>query len=105
MFLKLCPLNHGLPTIFDKDVLIFCISQLMHRNLRPREGAMAGIWGCELRGRRIVAGDQACQDGGFGERAGNMPLGRVLRLLRDSGAARGLLGEWRALLGHHLPAH
>ena len=28
--LDIIPSGHGLPTIFDKDVLIFCISQLMH---------------------------------------------------------------------------
>lgn len=28
--LKITPSFHGLPTIFDKDILIFCISQLMH---------------------------------------------------------------------------
>ena len=29
--LKIVPSGKGLPTIFDKDILIFCISQLMHR--------------------------------------------------------------------------
>lgn len=29
--LRIEPSRRGLPTIFDKDVLIFCISQLMHR--------------------------------------------------------------------------
>ena len=29
--LKIIPSGKGLPTIFDKDILIFCISQLMHR--------------------------------------------------------------------------
>ncbi len=29
--LKIEPSGRGLPTIFDKDILIFCISQLMHR--------------------------------------------------------------------------
>ena len=29
--LKINPSTKGLPTIFDKDILIFCISQLMHR--------------------------------------------------------------------------
>lgn len=29
--LKIRPSAKGLPTIFDKDILIFCISQLMHR--------------------------------------------------------------------------
>ena len=28
--LKIVPSGNGLPTIFDKDILIFCISQLMH---------------------------------------------------------------------------
>ena len=28
--LEISPSGHGLPTIFDKDILIFCISQLMH---------------------------------------------------------------------------
>ena len=28
--LKIVPSGNGLPTIFDKDVLIFCVSQLMH---------------------------------------------------------------------------
>lgn len=28
--LEISPSGHGLPTIFDKDVLIFCVSQLMH---------------------------------------------------------------------------
>ena len=28
--LKIVPSGRGLPTIFDKDILIFCISQLMH---------------------------------------------------------------------------
>ena len=30
-FLEIIPSGLGLPTIFDKDILIFCISQLMHR--------------------------------------------------------------------------
>lgn len=29
--IKIEPSGRGLPTIFDKDILIFCISQLMHR--------------------------------------------------------------------------
>lgn len=29
--LRIVPSSYGLPTIFDKDILIFCISQLMHR--------------------------------------------------------------------------
>jgi len=29
--LKIIPSGNGLPTIFDKDILIFCISQLMHK--------------------------------------------------------------------------
>ena len=29
--LEITPSYHGLPTIHDKDILIFCISQLMHR--------------------------------------------------------------------------
>lgn len=29
--LKIVPSGVGLPTIFDKDILIFCVSQLMHR--------------------------------------------------------------------------
>lgn len=32
--LDIIPSGRGLPTIFDKDVLIFCISQLMHRKNR-----------------------------------------------------------------------
>ena len=32
--LKITPSGNGLPTIFDKDILIFCISQLMHRKNR-----------------------------------------------------------------------
>lgn len=32
--LKITPSGAGLPTIFDKDILIFCISQLMHRKNR-----------------------------------------------------------------------
>lgn len=32
--LKIIPSGHGLPTIFDKDILIFCISQLMHMKNR-----------------------------------------------------------------------
>ena len=32
--LKIIPSGIGLPTIFDKDILIFCISQLMHRKNR-----------------------------------------------------------------------
>ncbi|MCJ8335340.1 MAG: replication initiator protein A [Epibacterium sp.] len=32
--LKIVPSGVGLPTIFDKDILIFCISQLMHRKNR-----------------------------------------------------------------------
>ena len=32
--LKIVPSGHGLPTIFDKDILIFCISQLMHKKNR-----------------------------------------------------------------------
>lgn len=32
--LKIVPSGAGLPTIFDKDILIFCISQLMHKKNR-----------------------------------------------------------------------
>ena len=32
--LRIEPSGRGLPTIFDKDILIFCISQLMHRKNR-----------------------------------------------------------------------
>lgn len=32
--LEIIPSGRGLPTIFDKDVLIFCISQLMHKKNR-----------------------------------------------------------------------
>lgn len=32
--LKIIPSGNGLPTIFDKDILIFCISQLMHKKNR-----------------------------------------------------------------------
>ena len=32
--LKILPSVHGLPTIFDKDILIFCVSQLVHRKNR-----------------------------------------------------------------------
>lgn len=32
--LKIIPSTAGLPTIYDKDILIFCISQLMHRKNR-----------------------------------------------------------------------
>jgi plasmid replication initiation protein len=32
--LEITPSYHGLPTIFDKDILIFCISQLMHKKNR-----------------------------------------------------------------------
>ncbi len=32
--LKITPSGAGLPTIFDKDILIFCISQLMHKKNR-----------------------------------------------------------------------
>ena len=35
--LKITPSGNGLPTIFDKDILIFCISQLMHRKNRGEE--------------------------------------------------------------------
>lgn len=34
--LKIIPSGVGLPTIFDKDILIFCISQLMHRRNRGK---------------------------------------------------------------------
>lgn len=32
--LEIMPSGRGLPTIFDKDILIFCISQLMHKKNR-----------------------------------------------------------------------
>ena len=32
--LKIVPSGVGMPTIFDKDILIFCVSQLMHRKNR-----------------------------------------------------------------------
>ena len=32
--LKILPSTFGLPTIMDKDILIFCISQLMHKKNR-----------------------------------------------------------------------
>ena len=35
--LEIMPSYKGLPTIFDKDILIFCISQLMHRKNRGEE--------------------------------------------------------------------
>ena len=35
--LEIVPSIAGLPTIFDKDILIFCISQLMHRKNRGQQ--------------------------------------------------------------------
>ncbi len=35
--LEIEPSGRGLPTIFDKDILIFCISQLMHKKNRGEE--------------------------------------------------------------------
>lgn len=35
--LKITPSYYGLPTIFDKDILIFCFSQLMHKKNRGEE--------------------------------------------------------------------
>lgn len=35
--LKIVPSGVGLPTIFDKDILIFCISQLMHKKNRGED--------------------------------------------------------------------
>ena len=35
--LSIIPSGQGLPTIFDKDILIFCISQLMHRKNRDEK--------------------------------------------------------------------
>lgn len=35
--LKIVPSGVGLPTIFDKDILIFCVSQLMHRKNRGEQ--------------------------------------------------------------------
>ena len=35
--LRIEPSRRGLPTIFDKDILIFCISQLMHRKNKGEE--------------------------------------------------------------------
>lgn len=35
--LSIIPSGQGLPTIFDKDILIFCISQLMHRKNRQEK--------------------------------------------------------------------
>lgn len=35
--LEIIPSGRGLPTIFDKDILIFCISQLMHKKNRGEE--------------------------------------------------------------------
>ena len=40
--LKIVPSGVGLPTIFDKDILIFCVSQLMHRKEPGREDRKAG---------------------------------------------------------------
>ena len=37
--LKIIPSGSGLPTIFDKDILIFCVSQLMHKK---NQGEMIG---------------------------------------------------------------
>lgn len=35
--LEITPSGRGLPTIFDKDIMIFCISQLMHKKNRGEE--------------------------------------------------------------------
>lgn len=35
--LKIVPSGAGLPTVFDKDILIFCVSQLMHRKNRGEQ--------------------------------------------------------------------
>lgn len=35
--LKIVPSGFGLPTIFDKDILIFCVSQLMHMKNRAEK--------------------------------------------------------------------
>ena len=47
--LKIRPSGLGLPTIFDKDILIFTISQLMHRKNRGEPIGKTGRRGKPLR--------------------------------------------------------
>ena len=47
--LEITPSYNGLPTIFDKDILIFCISQLMHlKNRGEQIGKRVRFTGREL---------------------------------------------------------
>ena len=47
--LEITPSYNGLPTIFDKDILIFCISQLMHmKNRGEKVGKRVRFTGREL---------------------------------------------------------
>ena len=60
--LEIEPSGKGLPTIFDKDILIFCISQLMHKKNRGEKiGKRVRFYGREL----LVATNRPTNDLGY----------------------------------------
>ncbi len=107
--LKIVPSGVGLPTIFDKDILIFCISQLMHKKNRGEPiGSRVRFSGREL----LMATNRPTNNLGYQrlEQAfhrlrgtnfqtdittGNKRETRVFGLIDEGGFVMKEEGEWR----------
>mgnify|MGYP003663477373 FL=1 len=107
--LKIVPSGVGLPTIFDKDILIFCISQLMHKKNRGEPiGSRVRFSGREL----LMATNRPTNNLGYQrlEQAfhrlrgtnfqtdittGNKRETRIFGLIDEGGFVMKEEGEWR----------
>jgi plasmid replication initiation protein len=107
--LKIIPSGVGLPTIFDKDILIFCISQLMHKKNRGEPiGSRVRFSGREL----LMATNRPTNNLGYQrlEQAfhrlrgtnfqtdittGNKRETRIFGLIDEGGFVMKEEGEWR----------
>lgn len=107
--LEITPSYNGLPTIFDKDILIFCISQLMHmKNRGEKIGKRVRFTGREL----LVSTNRPTNNLGYQRleqafkrlrgttfktdiRTGNRMETRVFGLIDEGGFVMRGDGSWR----------
>ena len=107
--LEITPSYNGLPTIFDKDILIFCISQLMHlKNRGEQIGKRVRFTGREL----LVATNRPTNNLGYQRleqafkrlrgttfktdiRTGNKMETRIFGLIDEGGFVMRDDGSWR----------
>jgi plasmid replication initiation protein len=107
--LEITPSYNGLPTIFDKDILIFCISQLMHmKNHGEQIGKRVRFTGREL----LVATNRPTNNLGYQRleqafkrlrgttfktdiRTGNKMETRIFGLIDEGGFVMRDDGSWR----------